>query len=183
MKPKNTLQNLACKTVVYPLSDISPQFYPPPHSNDTIVSIRRSFWAEREVQGKTAGVFLPWHWAGIPQEKSNSLPLFFSLLIFRTFHLKCFSGSCLFERRRVFCNEIKRNPNLLSLKCYITLGLLELSIFCSWVMNGATVSMLQGCFLYKWKVAWDEGPEPTKIDKSRHSQPNEGKHTIILKNL
>lgn len=27
------------------------------------------------------------------------------------------------------------------------------------------------------------GPKPTKINKSRHSQPNEGKHTTISKTL
>lgn len=51
MKPKNTLQNLACKIVVYPLSNI-PSVISSSHSNDTIVPIRRSFQVEREVQGK-----------------------------------------------------------------------------------------------------------------------------------
>ena len=51
MKPKNTLQNLACKIVVYPLSNI-PSVISSSHSNDTIVPIRRSFQAETEAQGK-----------------------------------------------------------------------------------------------------------------------------------
>ena len=55
---KNTQWNprIHCKTwlvrVWFIPSVISPQLYPPPHSNDTIVPIRRSFQAEREVQGE-----------------------------------------------------------------------------------------------------------------------------------
>ena len=51
------------------------------------------------------------------------------------------TGKTITLTRWTFVSNVM-SANLLSLQCYITLVLLELSIFCSRVMNGATASML-----------------------------------------
>jgi len=58
----------------------------------------------KNMRQNTAGVFLACHLEGTPQYQRNSFPLFFIQLIYSTSHLKYFSVSWLFGRRKEFWN-------------------------------------------------------------------------------
>ena len=62
------------------------------------------------MRQNTVGVFLACHLTGTPQYKSNAFPLFFIQLIYRTSHLKYFSVSWLFGKRKEFWLMLSNYP-------------------------------------------------------------------------